>query len=223
MSTVTYDIGEQRSLEIESNLIRKTAKFIRLVEATRRVLGSPMEPDPVTVTENGRHEINMDSIASLLAIARQRINEGNPSLALQAIVVALRAAGGESAVFQAFSRAREVYHSQRQANSAVDELSALFADCGITDIQPLSVGTNGDLPMANGHAVPPGTHEMDMVESNVPRHENAAPILAESGRLQVVVDASTDGSSFVCVRCGGVVSMMRRDEHFQFWCSQATQ
>ncbi|KAL3693320.1 hypothetical protein R1sor_006971 [Riccia sorocarpa] len=182
-----------------------------------------MEPDPVSVTENGRHDVNMDAIGSLLAIARQRINEGNPSLALQAVVLALRAAGGEGAVLQAFSRARENYYSQRQANSAVDELSALFADCGITDIQSLNVTANGNSPMENGHVVPSGAQDMDAVEGTVPTHQNAAPILAESGRLQVVVDASTDGSSFVCANCGGVVSMMRRDEHFQFWCSQATQ
>jgi len=48
---------------------------------------------------------------------------------------------------------------------------------------------------------------------------NSGSILAESGREQVVIDASSDGSSFVCQQCGGVVSNLRRDEHMSFWCS----
>eukprot|EP00270_Netrium_digitus_P000146 TRINITY_DN10164_c0_g1_i2.p1 TRINITY_DN10164_c0_g1~~TRINITY_DN10164_c0_g1_i2.p1 ORF type:complete len:271 (-),score=74.67 TRINITY_DN10164_c0_g1_i2:202-1014(-) len=49
-------------------------------------------------------------------------------------------------------------------------------------------------------------------------HPDEIPILAESGRLQVVADASSDGSSFECPRCHGIVSSMRRDVHLQYWC-----
>ncbi|KAG6548998.1 hypothetical protein Mapa_009440 [Marchantia paleacea] len=179
-----------------------------------------MEPIPISITDNNRHEISMDGIASLLAMARQRINEGNPSLALQAVVIALRASGGERAVLQAFSRAREIYRTERVANDPVDELSALFADCGLTDIQSINFSSNGGPPTATPV---PSMQDLDMMERNTSRIPISAPILAESGRLQVVMDASSDGSSFVCLQCGGVVSNLRRDEHIQFWCSQASR
>ncbi|BBN06768.1 hypothetical protein MPTK1_3g23770 [Marchantia polymorpha subsp. ruderalis] len=178
-----------------------------------------MEPIPISITDNSRHEISMDGIASLLAMARQRINEGNPSLALQAVVIALRASGGERAVLQAFSSAREIYRTERVAIDPVDELSALFADCGITDIHSINFSSNGGPHTATPV---PSMQDLDMMEGNTSRIPISAPILAESGRLQVVMDASADGSSFVCLQCGGVVSNLRRDEHLQFWCSQAS-
>ncbi|OAE29355.1 hypothetical protein AXG93_4831s1140 [Marchantia polymorpha subsp. ruderalis] len=160
-----------------------------------------MEPIPISITDNSRHEISMDGIASLLAMARQRINEGNPSLALQAVVIALRASGGERAVLQAFSSAREIYRTERVAIDPVDELSALFADCGITDIHSINFSSNGGPHTATPV---PSMQDLDMMEGNTSRIPISAPILAESGRLQVVMDASADGSSFVCLQCGGV-------------------
>jgi hypothetical protein len=44
------------------------------------------------------------------------------------------------------------------------------------------------------------------------------PILAEGGRLQVVRDAYADGSSFLCLRCGGILKAARMDEHMTLWC-----
>lgn len=48
---------------------------------------------------------------------------------------------------------------------------------------------------------------------------DSVPILAEMGKLQVVQDASSDGSSFTCPRCLGVVALMRHEEHYLYWCS----
>lgn len=135
------------------------------------------------------------------------------------VVIALRASGGERAVLQAFSSAREIYRTERVAIDPVDELSALFADCGITDIHSINFSSNGGPHTATPV---PSMQDLDMMEGNTSRIPISAPILAESGRLQVVMDASADGSSFVCLQCGGVVSNLRRDEHLQFWCSQAS-
>ncbi|CAM6081902.1 unnamed protein product [Calypogeia fissa] len=194
-----------------------------------------MEPVPSLAPPQNGNELNPDGIASLLAMARQRINEGNPSLALQAVVLALRASGGERAVLQALGRAREMYRTKRQSNEAVDELSALFAECALaTDFAAKNV------PIASGetqvgppvppllssplHPVAPSEEQdMAMMDHSPGMYQSSAPILAESGRLQVVMDASSDGSSFVCVHCGGVVSNQRKDEHFTFWCSRESR
>ncbi|KAE8649867.1 hypothetical protein Csa_012402 [Cucumis sativus] len=54
--------------------------------------------------------------------------------------------------------------------------------------------------------------------SVVDGHANS--ILAETGRMQVVMDAFSDGSSFICLQCGGLVSNHRKDEHYAYWCAQ---
>lgn len=48
-------------------------------------MAEKMEPDPSSAPMQSENELSADGIASLLAMARQRINEGNPSLALQAV------------------------------------------------------------------------------------------------------------------------------------------
>lgn len=181
-----------------------------------------MEPIPSLAPMQNGNEISADGIASLLALARQRINERNPSLALEAVVVALRSSGGERAVLQALRRAREMYHTERQASEAVDEISALLAECGLApDFSDGSAANSrAETPAVVAPVAPSGVQEMDMTEHSPGMYQSSAPILAESGRLQVVMDASSDGSSFVCVQCGGVVSNQRRDEHFTFWCSR---
>jgi len=43
-------------------------------------------------------------------------------------------------------------------------------------------------------------------------------MLYESDRHQVVADAASDGSSYLCEACGGLVSMARRANHETYWC-----
>ncbi|KAJ6807872.1 uncharacterized protein M6B38_169645 [Iris pallida] len=145
---------------------------------------------------------------SLLAMARQLIEEGKPSAALQAVMAAMKSQGGEQAVFQILQRARELY-SNMQGNSAADELASLFEACSIAETQPLGHGQ----PQAPGGGIPP---------MPVPSLLNAvtdASVLAIGGRKQVMLDAFSDGSSFICLRCGGLVSNLRKDEHLAYWCS----
>lgn len=99
----------------------------------------------------------------------------------------------------ALRRARDVYENGVRSNEAADELTTLFAQCAIATFpEHMSV----DTATAN-HNHHPGLESC---------------ILAESGREQVVLDASADGSSFLCHQCDGVVSNLRRDEHFAYWC-----
>ncbi|KAK2452594.1 hypothetical protein P8452_00321 [Trifolium repens] len=143
-----------------------------------------------------------DAVRDLLTLARQLINQGKPSQALQAVVVAVRNKGGDEAVYQSLSRARELYRSRLQQNAAVDQLASLFAECAIAEVQPAMIEPSA----------------ANITNQSVTPDANGTSILAESGRMQVVLDAVSDGSSFICLKCGGLVSIQRKDEHYAYWC-----
>lgn len=112
--------------------------------------------------------------------------------------------GGDEAVFQSLNRARELYKSRLQQNAAADQLASLFAECAIAEVQPALTEPSATTTITNP---PPVTTDA-----------NGPSILAESGRMQVVLDAGSDGSSFICLKCGGLVSIQRKDEHYAYWC-----
>ena len=114
----------------------------------------------------------------------------------------MRTDGGDEAVFRSLHRARELYKSRLQENVAVDQLASLFAECAIVEAQPL----RGEVPPDNVDSqwVAPDAH--------------GTSILAETGRTHIVLDAFSDGSSFICLQCGGLVSNQRKDEHYAYWC-----
>lgn len=114
--------------------------------------------------------------------------------------MATRYNGGEAAVHQTLNRALELYRNKRRADVAVDELASLFAECAI-EAQPVSSDDSN------------GGRDFLM-----PKLDESS-ILAESGRGELLLDACQDGSSFICLRCGGLFSNHRRDEHLQFWCN----
>ncbi|EEF52363.1 uncharacterized protein LOC8288571 [Ricinus communis] len=143
-----------------------------------------------------------DAVRELLALARQLINQGKPTQALQAVVMAMRTKGGDEAVFQSLHRARELYRNRVQENTAVDQLASLFAECAIVEAQPSKSE--------------PSAHNVGGPSVTPDAHGNS--ILAETGRMQIVLDAFSDGSSFICLQCGGLVSNHRRDEHYAYWC-----
>ncbi|KAF2309782.1 hypothetical protein P3X46_021048 [Hevea brasiliensis] len=143
-----------------------------------------------------------DVVKELLTLARQLINQGKPSQALQAVVMAMRTQGGDEAVFQSLHRARELYRNRLQEHTAVDQLAVLFAECAIAEVQPSKVEPS----LLNVGGLPSDAH--------------GNSILAETGRTQVVLDAFSDGNSFICLQCGGLVSNHRKDEHYAYWCCQ---
>ncbi|KAK8916732.1 hypothetical protein KSP39_PZI022250 [Platanthera zijinensis] len=148
-----------------------------------------------------------ENMWSLLALARHLVTQGKPSLALQAVVMAMRSEGGEQAVLSTLNRAQELYINRLQANSAVDDLSSLFAECALAEARPL-----------NPVATPP-PEQPEAVNPVSLAGVSEESILAKSGRMQIMVDAFSDGSSFICLKCGGLVSNHRKDEHFMYWCS----
>lgn len=112
--------------------------------------------------------------------------------------------GGDEAVFQTLHRARELYRSKLQQNAAVDQLASLFAECAIAEVQPVM-----NEPSATNNIIGNPSATLDA---------QGTSILAESGRMQVVLDAVADGSSFICLKCGGLVSNHRKEEHYAYWC-----
>lgn len=142
---------------------------------------------------------------SMLSRARALLEEGKPSLALQAVLLAIRSQGGEQALIQTLNRARELYTQRSQASPSVDELASLLAQCAIAEAQ----SSNTNPPQA------PGSDPVMMLDSD------EACVLAESGRKQIILDAFADGSSFICLKCGGLFSTSRKDEHLAYWCGTA--
>ncbi|KAJ0026391.1 hypothetical protein Pint_08734 [Pistacia integerrima] len=166
----------------------------------RRTDVEMIETETVTATQPRLDQV--DVATELLTLARQLINQGKPSQALQAVVMAMRTKGGEEAVFLSLHRARELYRSRLQENTAADQLAALFAECVIAEAQPLNVEP------------PP----CPVVAPSLAANADGTSILAETGRMQIVLDAYSDGSSFFCLQCGGLVSNHRKDEHYAYWC-----
>ncbi|KAF8776356.1 hypothetical protein HU200_003587 [Digitaria exilis] len=142
---------------------------------------------------------------SMLSRARELLQEGKPSLALQAVLLAIRSQGGEQALIQTMNRARELYAQRLQGTPSVDELASLLAQCAIAEAQ----STNTNPPQG------PGSDPVEMLDSD------EACILAVSGRKQIILDAFADGSSFICLKCGGLFSTSRKDEHLAYWCGTA--
>ncbi|MCL7036404.1 hypothetical protein MKW94_022910 [Papaver nudicaule] len=163
-----------------------------------------MEKSSNTTTTKMNNQNDIQDSRTLLSMARQLIAEGRASLALQAVVTAVKSEGGDQAVFNTLHRARELYRNKLQANSAADQLASLFAECAIAEANPFKTGQ----PMSC-------TGERSSV---VTPDANGNSILAKSGRKQIMLDAFSDGSSFICLQCGGLVSNNRKDEHLAYWC-----
>ncbi|KAF4367998.1 hypothetical protein CsatB_011301 [Cannabis sativa] len=168
-----------------------------------------VQPDEVVANATTSSSNHGNPVWDLLTLARHLINQGKPSQALQAVVMAMRSEGGDEAVFRSLHRARELYQSRLRDNAAADQLASLFAECAIAEAQPLKA-----------ELVRPNYYEGESLVVGADDGGGGTSILAESGRMQIVLDAFSDGSSFICLQCGGLVSNNRRDEHYAYWCCQ---
>ncbi|KAL2894551.1 Glutamine--fructose-6-phosphate aminotransferase [isomerizing] [Bienertia sinuspersici] len=187
-------------------------------------MNATSDMEMMEVAENVTPLPQNDVASGYLALARQYIDQGKPSEALQAVVMAMRTKGGEEAVSYIFQRAGELYRSKLQASAEADELASLFAECAIAEAYPPGSEPSqpSPLPYATSPSVPVPSFSTSTLP-NVLAHElesdaRGKSILAESGRKQIVLDAFSDGSSFICLQCGGLVSNHRKDEHYAYWC-----
>ncbi|XVF36323.1 hypothetical protein REPUB_Repub19eG0048300 [Reevesia pubescens] len=120
---------------------------------------------------------------------------------IEQVVMAMRTRGGDEAVFQSLYRAHEVYRTRMQENTAVDQLASLFAECVIAEAEPSKAEPLPCNP--NGPSVASDAH--------------GTSILAETGEMQIVLDAFSDGSSLICLQCWGLVSNHRKEQHYAYW------
>ncbi|XP_028557206.1 uncharacterized protein LOC110103102 isoform X2 [Dendrobium catenatum] len=120
--------------------------------------------------------------------------------------MAIKSAGGDQAVRQTLLRAQELYINRVRADAAADELASVFAECAIAEAQPPNP------------VLPPPLEQINATNPTLLQDASDTSILAQSGRMQIMLDAFADGSSFVCLKCGGLVSNHRKDEHFMYWC-----
>ncbi|PIN26144.1 hypothetical protein CDL12_01099 [Handroanthus impetiginosus] len=160
---------------------------------------------------------------NLLAMARQLVDQGKPSQALQAVtfilflpspsylliillwlrvVMAMKIQGGDEAVAQVLNRARELYRNKTQALSMVDELASLFAECAIAKAMPMPSKQNNfkikQMPSPLNHTV-----------------KRLQYLLRRAGSKSCS-SVYSDGSSFICLQCGGLVNNHRKEEHHGF-------
>lgn len=169
-------------------------------------------PATPTPSSDGGAAAQNDVAGGFLALARQLVDQGKPSQALQAVVMAMRTKGGEEAVFYILQRARELYRSKLHASAEADQLASLFAECVIAEAQPPGSEPSPS-PLFSSSAMPSSAPVCEMETDACGKS-----ILAETGRKQIVLDAFSDGSSFICLQCGGLVSNHRKDEHYAYWC-----
>ncbi|XP_057252066.1 uncharacterized protein LOC125494173 [Beta vulgaris subsp. vulgaris] len=115
---------------------------------------------------------------------------------------------GQEAVYDILQRARHLYRSSLKASASAeaDQLASLFADCVIAEAQ--HIGTqppSSPLPLRSSSPAPPSVSvsESDSYE--------------KSGRKQIVLEAFSDGFSFICLRCGDLVRIHLKGEHYT-WC-----
>ncbi|KAM1233673.1 hypothetical protein ACFX2J_003355 [Malus domestica] len=166
-----------------------------------------MEMMEVETTAVGRPELPSstgqgDVARDLLTLSRQLLNQGKPSQAFQAVVMAMRTRGGDEAVFQSLHHARELYRSRLQESSAADQLASLFTECAIAEAHPWKTEPEAACNVG-GPSVGLGPDGQ------------GSSILAETGKMQIVLDAFSDGSSFICLQCGGLVSNHRNKRSTQ--------
>ncbi|GAB2269609.1 hypothetical protein Dimus_004534 [Dionaea muscipula] len=169
----------------------------------------------VAMSSDAASAARNDAVRDQLTRARQLVDQGQPTQALQAIVIAMKIRGGDDAVYQNLQRARDLYRNKLQASADADQLASLFAECAIAEAQPATTRAEGTAAVASSSPSLAPTVPAPEIEPDVVYGKS---ILAETGRKQIVLDVFADGSSFVCLECGGLVSVRRRNEHYAYWC-----
>uniref|UniRef100_A0A061RXN9 C2HC zinc finger plants domain-containing protein n=1 Tax=Tetraselmis sp. GSL018 TaxID=582737 RepID=A0A061RXN9_9CHLO len=145
-------------------------------------------------------------IQHLLHEGRARIHAGDIGGALKCAVAALEAAGGQHMVLPSLREAMRKWHEGTVAAADVSDLSSLLAAISLDPPQFAATAEAPAVPRTDGRA--------ERAHSS----PQASPILAETGRAEIADMAMSDGSSYTCPRCGGIVPVVRRHQHEQWWC-----
>ncbi len=160
-------------------------------------------------------QLEDEDVAALLALARLHIDHGRPEEAMSCVVTALQATHGHEAAQEALHQQQQQerlsafpHQSQREVVRRLMRFMELQLNQqrkgkeGITTV-PDIIGRseNND-----------GAQRDEIVElANI-------PIIVGQGKAQILTDAWSDGSSFICQACGGLVAVKRRHAHTSMWC-----
>mmetsp|Transcript_19274 Transcript_19274/g.53752 ORF Transcript_19274/g.53752 Transcript_19274/m.53752 type:complete len:180 (-) Transcript_19274:258-797(-) len=167
------------------------------------------------------------TVQQLLLEGRARIQAGDVGGAVQCVMAAVEMVGGQESVLPTLSQALQRWRAGAVTASDLTDLSNLLS--AVTINAPDTAGPSLTQEGASsGYAVHPHSEAMAVDEepANALQKQDQAtvkPILAETGRQGITTCAVSDGSSYVCRRCGGVVPMLRQAQHEQFWCQQLHQ
>ncbi|XP_048493708.2 A-agglutinin anchorage subunit-like [Beta vulgaris subsp. vulgaris] len=221
--TTTTKTTEDMEMEITETSPSNAAAAATTTTTTTTTETSPSNanttetsPSNATTTTTTKTTTTTTTAAAgdFLALARQLMEQDRTTQAFQTVVMGVRREGGQEAVYDILQRARHLYRSSLKASASAeaDQLASLFADCVIAEAQ--HIGTqppSSPLPLRSSSPAPPSVSvsESDSYEKS---------ILAETGRKQIVLEAFSDGISFICLRCGGLVRIHLKDEHYTNWC-----
>lgn len=162
------------------------------------------------------------AVQASLGVARHYIAEGNTTAALQVVFEALRSTFGEGAVHSAAARVEShlsqlhLQPQQASAQSAADQLADILTGCRITDMQAAAHGQSNwqyeslDLQMQQ--------LQLQGQLGSQQQCQSQQPLLQELRGMNLAEPGTMDDSSFVCQRCGGIVSKSRQAAHQQLWC-----
>ena len=164
-----------------------------------RMSADMMETETTVAAAAPQQQGQNDVGKELLTMARNLIDQGKPSQALQVVVMAVRTRGGDEAVFQSLHRAREVYRTRIQENTAVDQLASLFAECAIAEAQPskaesLPCNLNGPSVASDAH----GT-SIHVTPCNHPEFPHASSIVEQNLRAAPRANLSTIAPLATCL------------------------
>ncbi|KAL0366218.1 UNVERIFIED_CONTAM: hypothetical protein Sradi_3511900 [Sesamum radiatum] len=148
-----------------------------------------------------------DVVGNLLAMARQLVDQGKPSRALQAVVFALI----ENRLNATAVKMLVVMAMKIQGGDEAQALGGVVTETRFKLVLRL---------MSRRRCLLSVQLMRPCIFFNMVTLCDAQTnsILAETGRKQIMLDAFSDESSFICLQCGGLVSNHRKEEHCAFWC-----
>jgi hypothetical protein len=138
-------------------------------------------------------------VAALIAEARRKVEGGNATDALKAVLMAVaRKRGGETALSMLDDAKAAADAAVSSSSSSARSPAHLVADDIAAEMASMNV-TDDDVG-GGGSAEP---------------HRS---ILDAGGRNDIIVDAYNDGSSSLCPHCNGLYKRTRLRKHIDAWC-----
>eukprot|EP00884_Botryococcus_braunii_P014999 jgi/Botrbrau1/234/Bobra.0022s0211.2 len=149
--------------------------------------------------------------------AYEKLSQGDPVAALQVVIAALKAQGSTDAAVDLLEKARDALLAGRTSpHNVTDELNNLFSQINLQDTEVEdAIAESSSVRFQNYTSAEMSSTGHSQLRPHTPAH---APILEETGRGAIADAALSDGSSFVCSHCGGVVKKDREAIHYEYWC-----